>query len=147
MSQISASSLINAAYNLAFILTGGSHSAESIVTEAIEAVPANELSERTLLAQVGKAAWERSETAAPVLNEIWESDTDSVLCSLRNLWELPRVLRYCFSLRFLVGLTSYACGKTLGLRSDQVDYLVMRSMLMIAKAAEQREQRMLTAAR
>lgn len=147
MPQLLASSLVTTAYNLALILTGGSDSAESIVTAAIEAVPANELSETTLLTEVARTAWEKSEGVAPVLDEIDESDAFTVSCDLRDVFELPRGLRYCFSLRFLVGLTPYVCGKLIGLRSEQVDYLVMRSMLLLAKAAECKEQRMLTAAR
>lgn len=140
--------LVKTAYKLAVILHGGSESAESIVTAAIGAVPPNQLSETTLLTEVAKAAWSQPEGLATVLDSLNDRDTATIACDLRKICELPRALRYCFSLRFLVGLTSHACGKLIGLRSEQVDYLVMRSMLLLAKAAAGRqEQRILTAVR
>lgn len=135
MTRASAGACVSKAYNLALILTGQSEIAESIVLAAIESVPNQKLSNATLLAEVAKACWIDSQTAAPAPNYNLFGGLSRFPDEIRSVSELPGKFRYSFSLRVLAGMTAQGCASILGLRPDQVDYLAQQAMCMLGEAA------------
>ncbi len=147
MIQDDASSYLGKAFTLAVVLTNDVDHAESIVETAIDSLPAEIICEETLLAQVAASAWKRSQAAVQGLGQCQSIRQTSLPEELKRVFELPRQLRYCFSMRVLAGMSVHLCGRLIGLRPDQVTYLVDLSIQTLAKAARGKERRMSLAAR
>jgi hypothetical protein len=142
MIQANASRYLGRALTLAAVLTGPGDRTESIVETAIDSLPTNTFSEEALLAEVAAAAWKGSQAAEEGVDQYQLSHKTSLPEELQAVFELPRQLRYCFSIRVLAGMSAQVCGRLIGLRPYQVNYLVDLSIQILARAARRKELRM-----
>ncbi len=138
MIQANASRYLGRAVTLAAVLNGQGDRTESIVQTAIDSLPAESFSEEALLAEVAATAWKGSQAAEEDVGQYQLSHKASLPEELQAVSELPRQLRYCFSIRVLAGMSAQVCGRLIGLRPYQVNYLVDLSIQILARAAQER---------
>jgi hypothetical protein len=145
MTRDCAGSHVVRAVTLARILTGRMTSAESSVMAAIEALPPDNTSELSFLAEVAKASWLISQTTTLKAQQ-GEIEPTPLPEELKNVSKLPRELRYSFSMRVLAGLSVEACAEITGLGREQIEYLAQLSMQILARPARIVARLVLTAA-
>lgn len=94
------------AFRTALLLTGGMNTAEAAVMHGIGAC--EDLSPRGLLTEAVRSAVRRCTKSSDGPHEV-----EALPLELRRLFMLPPLLRYCFVLRILVGLSPEVCAELL----------------------------------
>ena len=99
-------SALDMAYRTALLLTGDTRTAEVAVTHAIDAC--EDLSPGGLMIEAVRSAVRRRTKSSDGSYEV-----DGLPAELRRLFMLQPLLRYCFVLRILVGLSPEVCAEFL----------------------------------
>jgi hypothetical protein len=119
--------MLDKAFSVALLLTGGVASAEKAIENAIER-SGSDFSAESLLVESVRSA---------VLQRKWRDELPSTVpVELRALSLLSPVVRNCFVLRILIGLDCGACSRILEVPVDDVKNALYRSLLELPFAVQ-----------
>jgi len=114
-------SALDMAFRTALLLTGDTTTAEAAVTHGITAC--EDLSPRGLLIEALRSAVQRRTKSSDGPNEV-----DGLPAELRRLFRLRPLLRYCFVLRILAGLSPEVCGELLDISFTELEDAVYAAL-------------------
>jgi len=119
--------MLDKAFPVALLLTGGVAGAEKAIESAIEQA-GPDFSAESLLVETARSA---------VLQRNWRDELPSTVPpELRALSLLSPVVRNCFVLRILIGFDCGACSGILGVPVDDVENALRRSLLELPFAVQ-----------
>ena len=116
--------IICQAVSLALLISGDMETAETVVADAIESLAAEDLSTEALFLCVCTLSIQRAcNAAAPSLRSKGYERSFMLPPELQNVLDLPRMPRYCFVLRFFLGLSLSTSASLLQLdQREVIDY-------------------------
>ena len=114
-------SALDMAFRTALLLTGDTRTAEAAVTHGIAAC--EDLSPRGLLIEAVRSAVRRRTKSSDGPCEV-----DGLPAELRRLFMLQPLLRYCFVLRILVGLSPDVCAELLDISVTEFENKVYAAL-------------------
>lgn len=128
------SASLNKAFATALLLTASVKRSESAVLEGVECLGLEEnFSEEMLLREVLKSALDRGSTIAQQGSGEFDRALSLLPAELRRVMRLPTHLRYCFTLRMLVGLPLDLCARLLRLEIVQIEEAVIDAAQILAE--------------
>ena len=114
-------SALDMAFRTALLLTGDTRTAEVAVTRAIDACEA--LSPGGILIEAVRSAVRRRTKSSDGPYEV-----DGLPAELRRLFVLQPLLRYCFVLRILAGLSPQVCAELLDISVTELEDAVYAAL-------------------
>ena len=114
-------SALDMAFRTALLLTGDTTTAEAAVTHGITAC--EDLSPRGLLIEALRSAVQRRTKSSDGPYEV-----DGLPTELRRLFMLRPLLRYCFVLRILAGLSPEVCAELLDISVTELEDAVYAAL-------------------
>ena len=126
-------SALDMAFRTALLLTGDVRTAEAAVSHAIGVC--EDLSPSGLLIEAVRSAVRRRTKSSDGLNEV-----DGLPDELRRLFMLQPLLRHCFVLRILVGLSPEVCAELLEISATEFEDAVYGALIELALLRSPRTQ-------
>ena len=126
-------STLDMAFRTALLLTGDTTTAEAAVTHGITAC--EDLSPRGLLIEALRSAVQRRTKSSDGPYEV-----DGLPTELRRLFMLRPLLRYCFVLRILAGLSPEVCAELLDISVTELEDAVYAALTELTPLRSPRTQ-------
>ncbi len=128
--------IICKAVSVALLISGDMETAENVVADAIQSLDAEDLSTDALFICVSTLSMQRTCNASDRSVQSQEGERSFGLpLELQNVLNLPRLPRFCFVLRFLLGLPVSTSACVLQLERYQViDYTCAAVSILGAKS-------------
>ncbi|HEX4169623.1 MAG TPA: hypothetical protein VHZ55_29520 [Bryobacteraceae bacterium] len=108
-------------FRTALLLTASVERAETALLQAIQSLHPDDSLADGLLRETVRASTRASVGLPEQQEEELKQASSMVPCELQHVLRLPRDLRLCFVLRFLVGLSRRVCARLLHVKLSQID--------------------------